>query len=946
MISWIRSSAILCAFLLAHQLTFSDPATQLNVVVLGSSTAAGANATPVCSSWVNQYASYLLLTAPGSTLTNFAVGGYTTFRVMPTGSVPPSPWNTDQFAPVTANNITAALALSPDLIIINLPTNDADLHIPVEQQMQNYTAIVSAAAARGIPVWVSTSQPRTNGDDVGRALLMAVRTAILETFQKRALDFWTGLADSTGRIIAKFDSDGAHLNNEGHTLLYHRAVAAITLTRPALPSVIMHPRPCSVVESDSASFFVVAMTTSALTYRWQRNGVDIAGATSSRYTIAKTVKSDSGATFRCIVSGGTVKDTSVAARLTVRKLTTSDREVISDDFRGSTIDLTRWSAVDPLGDAIFALSSDGGNDAYLAITVPTGTAHDLWTGPLNAPRLLQQVRNGDLSVEAKFISGMDAEYQTQGIVAVQDASTVIRFDFVFGNGKTRFFVASIAGGTPTIRKDTTIVGTPPLFLRVARRGNAWTASISGDGTSWTTASTFTLPFVLTAIGPFAGNAGTAPRAFTALIDYFFNTIVPIVPEDGVARELAAPAIVAQPLSLTIRTGDPASFAISATGTEPMAYQWLRDNIAIPGATKPVYTITSAARSDSGAGFRCIVTNPLGNASSTSARLTVIPPVTSPVRSDAFNSAAIDTSRWKIVNPLGDAVVSMTGTHLRIALPSGTAHDLWPGAFTAPRVLQNTGNTDLSVDVKFDGTTSAEYQTRGVIAMQDSGTFVRFDFIGGASTTRFYAASFAAGVPTVRKDTLIASQTPMYMRVQRTGSTWTAAFSYSGRFWRTAVSFSAPFTLSAIGPFAGNAGSKPPAFTTDVDYFMNTSDVTAIGSGSGGAGGDEDHGLIPGSYALMQNYPNPFNPSTTIAYVLPEESYVVLRVCNALGAHIATPVEEVQGAGHHHTAFDGSGLASGVYFYTLEARPVASPAGPDYGNGTRTFRTHKSMLLIR
>jgi hypothetical protein len=351
-------------------------------------------------------------------------------------------------------------------------------------------------------------------------------------------------------------------------------------------------------------------------------------------------------------------------------------------------------------------------------------------------------------------------------------------------------------------------------------------------------------------------------------------------------------------------------------------------------------------SDGGARFRCIVTNPLGEASSASAILTVIPPVASPVRSDAFNSAAIDTSRWKIVNPLGDAVVAMTGTHLRIILPAGTAHDHWPGAFTAPRVLQSGANADLSVDVKFNGTTSAEYQTRGVIAMQDSGTFVRCDFIGGASTTRFYAASFAPGVPTVHKDTLITSQAPLYIRVKREGSTWTAAYSSSGRSWKTAVSFAAKLTLSAIGPFAGNAGSKPPAFTTDVDYFMNTSDVTATGLAGGARAGDEDHGLLPGSHVLMQNYPNPFNPSTTISYVLPEESYVVLRICNTLGAHIATPVDGVQSAGHHHSVFDGGRLASGVYFYTLEARPIAGGTGPAQGNGNRSFRTHKTMLLVR
>jgi len=69
--------------------------------------------------------------------------------------------------------------------------------------------------------------------------------------------------------------------------------------------------------------------------------------------------------------------------------------------------------------------------------------------------------------------------------------------------------------------------------------------------------------------------------------------------------------------------------------------------------------------------------------------------------------------------------------------------------------------------------------------------------------------------------------------------------------------------------------------------------------------------------LQQNFPNPFNPTTQIRFSLAEQSQVTLKVYNILGKEIATLVNDVKGAGVHEVSFNGTGLASGVYFYTLQ-----------------------------
>lgn len=86
-----------------------------------------------------------------------------------------------------------------------------------------------------------------------------------------------------------------------------------------------------------------------------------------------------------------------------------------------------------------------------------------------------------------------------------------------------------------------------------------------------------------------------------------------------------------------------------------------------------------------------------------------------------------------------------------------------------------------------------------------------------------------------------------------------------------------------------------------------------------------------NFSLMQNYPNPFNPSTIISWQLAVGSHVSLKVYDVLGNEVATLVNEQKVPGKYQVEFDGSKLASSIYFYKLQ---------------TSNFSAIKKMILLR
>ncbi len=203
------------------------------IVVIGSSTAAGTGASTTDSSWVGRFRNHVRGLDPTAVVVNLAIGGYTTYHVMPTGYVPPA----GRPSPSPANNITMALAYRPWAILVNLPSNDVTSGYSIAEQLANYDTLRARAAAAGVPMWITTAQPRNLADPLQRDQLRIMSDSTLSRYAPYGIAVYEGLAAADGTIKPEYNSgDGIHLNDAGHRFIYQQVIGADPWSR-MLPQV-------------------------------------------------------------------------------------------------------------------------------------------------------------------------------------------------------------------------------------------------------------------------------------------------------------------------------------------------------------------------------------------------------------------------------------------------------------------------------------------------------------------------------------------------------------------------------------------------------------------------------------------------------------------------------------------------------------------------------------
>lgn len=204
--------------------------------------------------------------------------------------------------------------------------------------------------------------------------------------------------------------------------------------------------------------------------------------------------------------------------------------LLSDDFNYCALNTGLWQEVDPQGDTTYTLDGE-----KLSLIVPAGAAHDWSTG--GPPRIMQLASNSDFQVEIKFDSAVSMLGQMQGILIEEDADTYVRVSFENSAQGPIMFVRFVKDGAVLKNFTKTFVAPTPLpsAMRVKRTGDAFDWYFL-ENSQWKkfTGSPYTMAMTPIKVGFFAGSSGaggTAP-GHTAVVDYFFNTDLPIVPEDA------------------------------------------------------------------------------------------------------------------------------------------------------------------------------------------------------------------------------------------------------------------------------------------------------------------------------------------------------------------------------------------------------------------------------
>ena len=119
----------------------------------------------------------------------------------------------------------------------------------------------------------------------------------------------TTSADNAAQFLVVVSNSVGSVTSTAATLTVNAAAVA--------PSITTQPASQTVTVGQTATFAVVATGTAPLSYRWQKNGTAISGATSASYTTPATTSADSGAQFLVVVSNSVGSVTSTAATLTV-----------------------------------------------------------------------------------------------------------------------------------------------------------------------------------------------------------------------------------------------------------------------------------------------------------------------------------------------------------------------------------------------------------------------------------------------------------------------------------------------------------------------------------------------------------------------------------------------------------------------------------------------------
>ncbi|MFT3937154.1 MAG: hypothetical protein QM726_26315 [Chitinophagaceae bacterium] len=269
-----RLCAAFCLFFL---FSVSASKAQKKLVIIGSSTSACYyNPTyytlPYQDCYVGRLQTYYNAVAPLDTIIDgdIAKGGTNCYTGMPSSYISPY---AAPYQPDPAYNITKALSLSPDVILVNYPTNGYDV-LSVTDILFCLRTIRDSANAKGVPCFVTTSQPRTSANfntSVMKAKLAELKDSILLEFGRFAIDFYNGLYTPADSSLLYDQGDHIHMTADGHAILAQRVISKNVFASSLLPTKFLQFNTVYKNNTNIVSW-TTATETDVESYEIQRSG--------------------------------------------------------------------------------------------------------------------------------------------------------------------------------------------------------------------------------------------------------------------------------------------------------------------------------------------------------------------------------------------------------------------------------------------------------------------------------------------------------------------------------------------------------------------------------------------------------------------------------------------------------------------------------------------------
>ncbi|MGA2094770.1 MAG: immunoglobulin domain-containing protein [Candidatus Acidiferrum sp.] len=349
-------------------------------------------------------------------------------------------------------------------------------------------------------------------------------------------------------------------------------------------------------------------------------------------------------------------------------------------------------------------------------------------------------------------------------------------------------------------------GTAPLTYRWLKNS----ASIAGaTGASYTTPATL---------------AGDSGEKFEVVVSNSAGSATSTIATLTVNAAAVAPSITTQPTNQTVSAGQSATFAVTATGTAPLSYQWQKNSANISGATSSSYTTPATTSGDNGAKFDVVVSNTAGNQASATAVLTINAAAVAPTitTQPANQTVTVGQTATFTVTATGTAPLSYQWQKNSANISGATA-----SSYTTPATTSGDNGAKFDVVVR----NSAGNQTSAMATLTVNAAAV-------APTITTQPANQTVTVGQTATFTVIATGTaPLSYQWQKnstniagaTASSYTTPATTSadnGANFDVVVSNIAGNQTSAMATLAVNAVAVAPTITTQPANQTITAGQTA------------------------------------------------------------------------------------------------------------------------